>query len=176
MDKLLPVSDYQLYAVCVRFPSKLAQQVELKPVSPGVHEHEVLTLRIRIIVVNQLPEEEQNAMLHLLSANPGLLKYGQEHYRPHSKQISTLLYQLLKLHAEDEKMSEKMKELLRQSVEDFFKSVPLEERLKGVSPEELLKMVPVEERLKGLSADELLKSLPPEVVTQLAQKLKNGTR
>jgi hypothetical protein len=169
----------------------LSQQIKLTPVSPGVFEHEVLTLRIRVIVVNQLPQEEQNAMLHLLSASEDLIQYGNEHYHPHSKEISTLLYHLLRLYNEDESMSEKMKEYLRQSVDSILKSIPpeerlkgmtteerlkgmtTEERLKGTTEEELLKLIPLEERLKGLSTEDVLKALPPEILEQLAHRLKN---
>ncbi len=81
LDDLLPETDYRLYAVCVRYPQNLAQQVELTPIRPGVYEVRVLTLCIRVIVVHQLPLEEQNAMLLLFSARVESLRYGQEHYR-----------------------------------------------------------------------------------------------
>src|SRR5262249_1282647 len=53
---LVPESEFRLYAVCVRFPHNLAQQVTLTPVRPGVYEVTALTLRIRIIVIHQLPK------------------------------------------------------------------------------------------------------------------------
>jgi len=38
MKKLLPKDDFQRYAVCTRFPAKLAKQIELKPVKNGVYD------------------------------------------------------------------------------------------------------------------------------------------
>lgn len=40
--------------------------------------------------------------------------------------------------------------------------------------EELLKRVPLNERLKGLTPDEVLEALPPELIQLLTQRLKNG--
>jgi hypothetical protein len=68
MQNLLPEDDFRLFAVSVRYPQKLAQQVTLVPVSPGVYEASHFTGSLRGIVVHQLPREEHNAMLHLFSA------------------------------------------------------------------------------------------------------------
>src|SRR5262245_20220093 len=96
LDRLLPEGDFRLLAVCVRFPHNLAQQVPLTSVREGVYEARVAHLSVRVVVVHQLPLEEHNAMLHLFSARPELLRYGGEHYRPHSEETSTLLLQLSK--------------------------------------------------------------------------------
>src|SRR5205085_2709084 len=58
MQDLLPKTDFRLFAVCSRFPQQLAQQIALTSLREGVYEVRLLTLRIRVIVVNQLPEEE----------------------------------------------------------------------------------------------------------------------
>ncbi len=123
-------------------------------------------------------------LLHLFSAREELLRYGQEHYRPHSPETSTLLYQLFKAYSEAPDMPDKLHEFVRQSIDQLLESLPAEERLKGLpaeelrkrlSPEERLKGLPAEERLKGLSADEVVKALPPDVLEALARKLKaNG--
>jgi hypothetical protein len=126
----------------------------------------VLTLRIRVIVANQLPQVEHNAMLHLFSAREELLRYGREHYRPHSQETSTLLYQLFKTYSEEPTMPDKLKEFVRQTIDELLASLPAEERLKGLSPEE---------RLQGLSAKEVVRALPPETLEALARELKaNG--
>src|SRR5437870_11728885 len=59
---LLPESDYRLFAVCARFPQSLAKLISLHPMQAGVYETREMALRIRIIVVNQLPLAEQKAM------------------------------------------------------------------------------------------------------------------
>jgi hypothetical protein len=165
MQDLLPESDFQLFAVCARYPNNLAQQVTLTPLRNGVYEIQELALRIRLIVVHQLPQEEQNAMLHLFSAREELLRYGQEHYRPHSQESSTLLYQLLRVYCEDNTMSEKLKEFVRQSIDELLRSLPAEE---------LRKALPVEERLKGLSVEEMIRAIPPEKLEAFTRQLKGN--
>jgi len=84
---------------------------------PGVYEVLGLALRIRVIVVNQLPLAEHNALLHLFSAREELVRYGQEHYRPHSQETSSLLYQLFKAYSEDPAMPDKLKEFVRETID-----------------------------------------------------------
>src|SRR5262245_4326209 len=120
MQDLLPESDFRLYAVCVRFPQNLVSQGLLRPLRPGVYEVSFLGVVIRIIVVHQLPQEEQNAMLHLFSAQQDLLRYGQEHYRPHSTESSTLLYELLLEYTKDSTMATQLEEFVRQSIEKLL--------------------------------------------------------
>jgi hypothetical protein len=38
MQDLLPLSNFRLYAVCVRFPDALAREAMLRPIRPGVYE------------------------------------------------------------------------------------------------------------------------------------------
>src|SRR6266700_170549 len=111
---LLPETDFRLFAVCARYPEQLARRVPLKRLSEGVYEVECLGLRIRVVVVSQLPQHENNAMLHLFSATRELLRYGQEHYRPRSPETSTLLYTLFNAYSEDPDMADKLKEFVRQ--------------------------------------------------------------
>jgi hypothetical protein len=167
MQDLLPENDYRLFAVCARFPQQQAQQEALIRLQEGVYEVRGLGLRIRIIVVNQLPQQEHNAMLHLFSAREELLRYGQEHYRPHSRDTSTLLYELFKAYSEEPDMPDKLKEFVRQSIDEMLESLPPEKRLEGLS---------AAERLKGLSAEEVVRALPPETLAELARQLKpNGS-
>jgi hypothetical protein len=176
--------------VCVRHPHNLAQQAALAPIREGVYELRLLTLAIRVIVVHQLPQQEHNAMLHLFSARTELLRYGKEHYRPRSRETSTLLYDLFQTYSEEPEMSDKLKEFVRQTIDEMLEKLPLEERLKGLSPEQRLEGLPAEElrkrlspeqrleglpaeeRLKGLSAEEVVRALPPEMLEALARQLK----
>jgi hypothetical protein len=167
LQELLPESHFRLLAVCARYPHNLAQQTTLTRVQEGVYEMPLVTIRIRVIVVAQLPREEHNALLHLFSAREELLRYGREHYRPHSAETSTLLYELFKAYNEDADMPDKLQEFVRQSIDQLLQSLPAEERLKGM---------PTEERLKGMSAEEIVKALPPEILEALARRLKaNGS-
>src|SRR5262249_41387071 len=87
-----------------------------------------------------------------------LLRYGREHYRPHSPETSTLLYELFKTYSEESDMPDKLKEYVRESMA------------------EILKTLPAEERLKGLSAEEVVRALPPETLQELARLLKTNGR
>ena len=159
--EMLPSADVRLIAVCVRYPHNLVQEVALAPVRPGVYQVQGLGLSIRVIVVHQLPQQAQNAMLLLFSARDESLRYGREHYRPRSPHTSTLLFRLLQAYQEDPEMANaKLQEFVRQT---------LDEMLQALTPEERMKGLPAEERLKGLPAEEILEALPPEMRAILEQ-------
>ena len=106
-------------------------------------------------------------MLLLFSAREDLLQYGQQHFRPQSPETSTLLYELFRAYSEDPTMPDKLREFVRQSIDELLASLPAEERLKGL---------PAEERLKGLSAEEVVRGLPPETLEAVIRQLKaNGS-
>lgn len=171
LDNLLPVDHFRLFAVTARFPQQLDKMTMLRAISPGVYEMKVFSRTIKVIVVCELPQEEQNAMLHLFSAQPELIRYGQTHHRPRSEDTSKALLRLFQTYREDKTMPEKLKEFVRQTIAEMFASLSTEERLEGLPPEELLKRIapeelrkhlPVEERLKGISPEERLEGLTPE--------------
>jgi len=172
LQDLLPEEDFRLFAVCARFPHNLAQRVVLTRLREGVYEVQGLALRIRVIVLHQLPLHEHNAMLHLFSAREELLRYGREHYRPNSPETSTLLFELFTSYSEELAMSDKLKEFVRQSRDKLRASLSEEERFKilaGLSKEERLKF------LATLPAEEIIQWLPPETLEALARQLKaNG--
>ena len=95
-------------------------------------------------------------MLHLFSARTDLLRYGAAHYRLRSAETSTLLLQLFERYRLEAAL---MKDALEQFAEETI--------------EELLKELPVEKRIKGLSPDDLLAALSPEARAALAQRLKD---
>ena len=182
MQELLAEDEYRLFAVSARYPRQLAREVPLTPLAKGVYEVRGLTLKIRVIVANQLPKEEQNAMLLMFSASEELLRYGQQHYWPHSKETSSLIYSLFTTHMEDPDMTEENKKFARDTFDMIMRSLPLEKRLQGVPVEQRLQGVPVEqrlqgvsveERLRGLTPEEVVKALPPEVLA-LARKVKTA--
>ena len=118
-------------------------------------------------------------MLLLFSAREELLRYGRDHYRPHSAETSTLLYQLIQIYAEDPTMSQKLQEFVRQTIAEMLASLSPEERLKGLPAEELRKYLPPEERLKGLSVEDVLRGLDPATLKALKDHLKangNGSK
>jgi hypothetical protein len=149
-DDLLPETCFRLFAVSARDPHNLKQQVPWALVQQGVYDCRRGTDVIRVLVLGELPLAEQNAMLHLFSAREELLRYGTEHYRPRSRETSTLLYELFLAYQEDPEMAKQLEEFVRQSIDELLKKLPPEKRLEGLSPEE---------RLEGLSPEELRATL-----------------
>jgi hypothetical protein len=166
MKDLLPETDFRLFAVSVRSPQALAKQVTLIPVQPGVYEAHHFTGPIRVVVVHELPQREHNALLHLFSARTDLLRYGATHYRPRSKETSTLLGQLFDSYRLEGVVMPDALEQLRQFAREFEEKVQ-EKVLREMPPEELVRRAS-----EKLSVDELLAALPAEKRAALIQRLK----
>jgi len=166
-DQLLPEADFRLYAVSARFPQQLASSgVGLLPVAEGVYEVQALTSRIRVIVANQLPQQEHNALLHLFSSNAELLEYAVQHYRLRSQETSTLLLELIQHYRQEgELMPDLLEQLAHDTLERVLKELSVEKRL------ELLQEVPLEKRLEGLTPEQRVQGLSPEELRALADKL-----
>ncbi|MBY0528155.1 MAG: hypothetical protein K2R98_32465 [Gemmataceae bacterium] len=162
MQYLLPETDLRLFAVCARYPQNLASAGLLVPVREGVFDVRVLHLSIRLIVIHQLPQQDQNAMLLLFSAREELLRFAAAHYQPHSQETSTLLLRLLQAYREDPEMANKLDEFVRETIDELLKELPLSKRLEGLSPEERLGGLSPEERLGGLSPEERVTGLSPD--------------
>ncbi len=114
------------------------------------------------MVVHELPQQEHNSLLHVFSARVDLLQYGAAHYRPRSKETSTLLRELFDRYGMEGAIMPDSLELLKQFVEE--------------ADERFLKKLPAEKRIEGLSPDELLAALSPEMRAALAKRLKeNGS-
>jgi hypothetical protein len=174
-QELLPRQDLRLYAVCVRFPHNLMQQLDAQPLRPGVYEVRYFGLSLRLVVVRELPCQEHNALLHLFSARTDLVRYGAQHYPLRSSQTSTLLIQLIRSYlTEGQLMPDQLEEFARQTIDELLRKLPAEERLKGLSPEERLKGLSPEERLADLSMDEVLATLPPQQREALARRFRDS--
>jgi hypothetical protein len=160
---LLPETDFRLYAVCSRYPHNLAAAVPLTVVQKGVHECRRGTDVIRVIVANDLPRTENNAILHLLSASPDQVRYGVEHYEQRSRDTTTVLGQLFEGYKrEGLPMPYTMEDFRRDYVKEHLKDLTLDERLAGLSPDQRLQGLSPDQRLQGLSPDQRLQGLSPD--------------
>ncbi len=168
-DELLPAADFRLYAVCARYPHNLAGQVPWTESGTGVYECRWGTDVIRVVVVGQLPPDEHNAPLHLFSAVPEQVRFGQDHYRRRSEQTSSLLWLLLQCHkGEGVAVSYTWEDFLRDLPAELAKTLTPEQRL------ELFKRLPAEERVKGLPAEVILKGLPREQIEEYLRQHGNA--
>jgi hypothetical protein len=130
---------------------------------------------VRVIVAGQLAREAQNAPLHLFSAAPELVGFGQTVYRLHSARTSLLVGQLFdKMREEGFAMAYTMEDFTRKYIKEHFARLTPEEQreaLERLLPEhrrEILRALSVEERQEGLRAlpveerQEVLRALSPE--------------
>jgi hypothetical protein len=163
MKNLLAESEFQLYAVCVREPQALFQQVTPTKLQDGVCELVSFDRRVRIIVVQQLPLAEQNALLHLFSTQVEQLRYARTHYKPRTQEMTTLFYDLVNIYTEEPTMSDALKEYARERIKELLKGVPAEERLEGISPEKRLEGISPEKRLEGIPMEKLLEKIPQQM-------------
>jgi hypothetical protein len=169
---LLPEEQFRLYAVCSRYPQKLAGAIALTAVQGGVYDCRRGTDAIRIIVAHDLPRTENNAILHLLSASPEQVRVGVEHYEQRSADTSTLLSELFEgYEREGLAMPYTMEDFRRDYVKEHLKDLTPEERLEGLSADELVRRLSPDERLQGLSAEELLRRLSPDQIESYLQRL-----
>src|SRR5262249_28503685 len=128
----------------------------------GVYDCRWGTDEVRVLVAGDLPREVHNAPLHLFSASPEVLSFGQSAYQRRSKTTSLLLGPLFEsLNGEVFAMPYTMEDFKRDYVKGHFaKLTPEEQRqaLERLSPEQrqqVLQSLPAEERLAGLSEEEI---------------------
>jgi hypothetical protein len=134
LKNLLPRSDFVLFAVSARYPQGLAAQVTMEQVRDGVYAVRYFSRNIRVVVLNELPRQQHNAMLHMFAASEPLREYAAGHYRPRSPEINTLLcYFIRKYHQEGLPVPPTLEELHRQALEQLLSEVPPEELLKRLS-------------------------------------------
>jgi hypothetical protein len=104
--------------------------------------------------------------LHLFSASPELVAFGQGAYRRRSEETSLLLRQLFeRLREEDFVMAYTMEDFKRDYVKEHFAQLTPQERV------EVLRSLPAEERLAGLPLDERLAGLSAEQIRQYLEGL-----
>jgi hypothetical protein len=149
-SELLPEERFRLYAVCARYPDNLAGQVPWRERQAGVYDCEWATDQVRVVVAGRLSREVQNAPLHLFSAAPQLVGFGQVVYRRRSEDTSQLLGMLFdRFRAEGFVMSYTMEDFKRDYVREYFPKLSPKER------RQMLEALPLEERLAGLSPEQI---------------------
>ena len=148
--ELLAEDQFRLYAVTARYPTNLSGQVPWQRVHAGVYDCQWGTDTIRVVVAGELSREPHNAPLHLFSASPELFGFASRAYQPRSADTSLLLAQLFeRFRAEGLSMAFTMEDFRRQYVMEHFAQLTPQER------EEVLRSLPLEERLAGLSSEQL---------------------
>ena len=162
-DHLLPDDRFRLFAVSSRFPQQLHSQFALQQIQPGVLQTQWGSQQVRIIVARDLPNTENNALIHLFSADPNKVQYGQEHWKLQSGQTSTLILQLVhRYQHEGVTMPYTMEEFQAEFKKRFLASISDDEKLEGIPTEKRLEGIPPKKRFEGLTKEqirELLQSI-----------------
>jgi hypothetical protein len=165
LDDLLPLQQFQLYAVSTRYPQKLlSKEKDFKKLSEGVFDLKWGNRLIRLLVLNQIPLEQHNALWLLFNGKPQSFYYGNQHYKWHDPRQKAVLNKIFELYQMEGA-------IMPYTLEDFEKDYT-REHLHLLSPQERLKGLPSEERLKGLSLEEVLSKYPQEVVDAYLLQLK----
>jgi hypothetical protein len=175
---LLSEDRFRLHAVSARFPHNLSGQAPWQQRQAGVYHCQWGTDVVRVIVAGELSKDPHNSPLHLFSASPELVGFGQGAYRRRSKTTSELLGRLFKrFQAEGFAMSYTMADFKRDLVKERYEKLTPEERLEFFQslPEEerrdFLQSLPVKERLAGLPLEERLAGLSAEQIGQYLDRL-----
>jgi hypothetical protein len=125
----------------------LAKQIRLEESQSGVYDISVGPLRIRLLVIRELPNQPANAMFKLFSVVPDQIEFACRTYRPSSPHTTGIVDNLIsKYRKEDVRMATTIEELNRKLMKEAMEMASVDERLKGLTPKE---------RLKGLSAEEI---------------------
>ena len=183
LRKLIPETEFQLYAISARYPQSFFSEVEnFKQIKDGVYDARCTGQTVRIIVLSRVPKVKRNAIWQLFSADPEGVKYGAENYEWRKPDVSTIINELLeKYKIEGIAMPYTKEDFIRDyvlehinelSADEILKKLSIEDRLKGLSKDELLKRLSKEDRLKGLSVKDVLSNLPPEEIEALKKELR----
>ena len=143
LDRLLPENVFRLFAICTRYPQKLAKQVTWQRVEPGVYDVPWGTDTIRVLVLNEMPIDDHNAFWNLFSADRKRIDYASERYRlRQTSQASSLLESLYENYQEEGvPMPYTMEDFLRDVRKKDLEALTPEERLAGLSNEQLREIV-----------------------------------
>ena len=184
MNDLMPESQFKLYAVSTRFPNKLAEQVALQHISPGVYDVVWGTDIIRLIVLSKIPDGEHNAIWRLFSAKGEVVLQAFGQYQINQPEISTIVHDLLERYQQEKiDMSYTIQDYQKDYVRDHLNLLSPDEVLKRYSADDVLKRYSADDRLKDLtvddvlkrySADDILAHLSPDVIKLLKQKIDNN--
>jgi len=166
------LSELTLFLVAPRVTGSFRQglddwDVDLEEVEPGLHRCDAFPWQLWVIESDVAWKTEGNQTLgfftHTFLKDPTQL--AQSRAFP-DWMYPWLAQQMAEYRERSREMPLAKREEFEQRMRDFMKqhlaSMPLEERLEGISATEILKAVPAEEILKAVPAEEILKAVPAE--------------
>jgi hypothetical protein len=141
-DQLLPEASFRLLAASMRYPRGLAELVALQPQGPGAYDVLWGTDTIRILVLPEMPEAEQNLVWNLFSGDRERIALAFRRLQPRRQTWSSIVNDLLQ-HYGLEGLA------MPYTMEEFEREVE-QEVLAKLTPEKLLAKLSPEQRLAGL--------------------------
>ncbi len=179
LSRLLPEKKFRLFAVCTRFPKKLASQVTLEAIGSGVYDVPWGVDRIRILVLSEIPPDDHNAVLNLFSADPTRVEFGSERYCHRTTEVSSLFNQLFnKYQNEGLIMPYTWDQFVEDSTREIVAKALPEVRLAGMTPDQRLAGMTPDQRLAGMTPDQRLAGMTPDelrVALALAERQLKAT-
>ncbi|MGE0083980.1 MAG: hypothetical protein AB7S75_06115 [Desulfococcaceae bacterium] len=187
LKKLLPKEDFRLYAVCTKYPAKLAKEVPLKALKAGVYDLRWGIRDIRVIVSSQTEKEERNAVWLMFSAVAESVHYGFSRYRGKLDEMSIAIRDLFTNYQtegiiampytiEDYRREIKERALKMMTPDDVIRAFPAEEIFKRFSPEEIFKRFSPEERLRGLSAEDVFRKFSADEIEAYLKRMRKAKK
>src|SRR5262249_54600388 len=187
LDHLLPEEHFRLVAASMRFPRQLASRVALQPQGPGAYDVVWGTDTIRILVLRDMPDAEQNLVWNLFRGDQARIGGAFQRLQPRLPRWSSILNDLLEYYGlegmpmpytmEDFERDVELKILRRMKFDKVLAGLTPEQRreiLQSLTPEqrrEILQSLPSEERLAGLPVAERLAGLSAEQMRKYLDQL-----
>jgi len=169
MNELLPEDQFRLYAVCTRSPKKLDKKTPLQKIQEGVFEVQWGVRLIRVLVLNQMPLSDRNAIWQLFSSTDRGYLFGQQQYQwkiPNISQIIRMLYareEIEMTYTVEDFQRDLPKELLtmlsKEQRSALIEDLPAEEMIEHLSPQEMIEHLSPQEMIEHLSPQEMIEHL-----------------
>lgn len=155
LNRLLPESSFRLLAASMHFPRQLAGQITLQPQGPGAYDVLWGTDTIRILVLREMPEAEQNLVWNLFSGDQHRIATAFQRLQPRVHAWSAIVNDLLEYYGlegiampyttEDFEREVEQKVLKKLTPQQRLQGLSLEQRMQGLPPEALLAHIPLSE-------------------------------
>jgi hypothetical protein len=173
VKKLLPEEQFRLFAASMHFPQQLAGQIPLQPCGPGAYDIQWGTDTIRILVLREMPDAEQNVVWNLFSGERDCIATAFQRLQPRLHTWSSLLNELLGNYGlEGMAMPFTMEDFEREVQEKVLQKMGPEKVMGHYSPKQRLEGLSTEQRLEGLSTEQRLEGLSVEEIETIVRQLK----
>ena len=170
-----PVDQFGLYAVATRHPAALWREVERQPVKTGVYSVRALRQPITVIVLKEIAPATRNALWALFSFEAKRVAQGAQDYVWRQPDHLPILQELYHCYQQvGVAMSYTFENFRQDLARELVLELPVEERLRGLTPEELMRGLTPEELMRGLTPEELLGGLSEAELESLRQLLFQG--